>query len=124
MSRPPRARLRLIGPDRRRISRLQSSRDRSRLRSHARSCALSLIQDRVAYPRFAPRAPLFATPGSPPVEWIVSSGLTGYDEALAEMEARDEGVTRGFVIERVWRLEHPPLHTAATRPTVRDLLDP
>ena len=82
-------------------------------------------------PRLAPRAPLFASPGSPPVEWVVSAGLIAYPEAVAEMEARAERIAAGRAPERVWLLEHPPLYTAGAsakpegppRPEVSGLSD-
>jgi len=73
-------------------------------------------------PRLAP-APLRAAPGSPPVEWIVAPGLTGYEEALAEMEARAEAIAGGRSLERVWLLEHPPIYTAGTSAKAGDLID-
>jgi lipoyl(octanoyl) transferase len=78
----------------------------------------------MANPRLAPRAPLFACPGSPPVEWVVSEGLTPYLEAVAEMEARAEGIAAGRTPERVWLIEHPPLYTAGASADPKDLLDP
>jgi lipoyl(octanoyl) transferase len=75
-------------------------------------------------PRLAPRAPLFASPGSPPVEWVVSAGLIAYPEAVAEMEARAERIAAGRAPERVWLLEHPPLYTAGASADPRDLIDP
>ena len=74
-------------------------------------------------PRLAPRAPFLAAPGSPPVEWVVVPGLTGYVEALAEMEARAEAIALGRARERVWLLEHPPLYTAGTSARDGDLLN-
>ena len=74
-------------------------------------------------PRLAPPRPLFASPGSPPVEWVVSPGLTGYLEAAAEMEARAEGIAAGRAPERVWLLEHPPLYTAGASAKDSDLID-
>jgi len=74
-------------------------------------------------PRLAPPAPLFAAPGSPPVEWVVSPGLTAYDAALAEMEARAESIAQGQSPERVWLLQHPPLYTAGTSAKAGDLID-
>ena len=74
-------------------------------------------------PRLAPRAPLLAAPGSPPVEWVVSPGLTGYVEALDEMEARAEAIAGGTAPERVWLLEHPALYTAGTSAKDGDLID-
>jgi len=74
-------------------------------------------------PRLAAPAPLLAAPGSPPVEWVVSPGLTAYDAALADMEARAEAIAAGRGRERVWLLEHPPLYTAGTSAKAGDLID-
>ncbi|HZZ61264.1 MAG TPA: lipoyl(octanoyl) transferase LipB [Roseiarcus sp.] len=74
-------------------------------------------------PRLAPRAPLLAPAGAPPVEWLVSPGLTGYEAALAEMEARAEAIAAGLAPERVWLLEHPPLYSAGTSARPEDLVD-
>jgi lipoyl(octanoyl) transferase len=74
-------------------------------------------------PRPAPRAPLLAPPGGPPVEWLVSPGLTAYEAALAEMEARAEAIAAGLAPERVWLLEHPPLYTAGTSAKPEDLVN-
>ena len=57
------------------------------------------------------------------VEWIVSPGLTPYEDALAAMEARVEEVLAGGP-EAVWLLEHPPLYTAGTSARPEDLRDP
>ncbi len=48
------------------------------------------------------------------VEWIVSPGLTGYEEAVERMEARAAAIAAGRAEEAVWLLEHPPLYTAGT----------
>jgi lipoyl(octanoyl) transferase len=74
--------------------------------------------------RLAPRAPLFAAGAAPPVEWVVTPGLTQFPEALAEMEARAAAIARGEAPERVWLIEHPPLYTAGTSAKDSDLLDP
>ena len=63
-------------------------------------------------------------PGSEPVEWVVSDGLTGYDEAVAEMEARAALIADGQARERVWLVEHPPLYTAGTSARDEDLIAP
>src|SRR5271165_876513 len=73
-------------------------------------------------PRLA--AAFLAAPGAPPVEWLVSPGLTDYGHALAEMEARAEAIATAGAPERVWLLEHPPLYTAGTSAKDGDLLDP
>ncbi len=66
----------------------------------------------------------FAKPGSSPVEWTVSSGLTRYEEALAAMERRAEAIRAGTEPEQVWLVEHPPLYTAGTSAKPSDLVDP
>ena len=68
-------------------------------------------------------ATLFAPPGSPPVEWLVSPGLTGFEDALRVMEARAEAIAAGEALERVWLLEHPPLYTAGTSARPEDLIE-
>jgi lipoyl(octanoyl) transferase len=77
----------------------------------------------VPNPRLAPRARLFASPGAPAVEWVVSPGLTRYEDALAEMEARADRIAAGSADERVWLVEHPPLYTAGTSARAEDLLE-
>jgi lipoyl(octanoyl) transferase len=63
-------------------------------------------------------------PGSPPVEWAVAEGLTGYEDAVAEMEARAASIADGQAAERVWLVEHPPLYTAGTSAQEADLVAP
>lgn len=58
------------------------------------------------------------------VEWRISDGLTGYDEAVAVMEARVAGIAAGTSPELVWLVEHPPLYTAGTSADPADLTDP
>ncbi len=58
------------------------------------------------------------------VEWIISDGLTAYEDALAFMEARVEAIGRGEAAECIWLLEHPPLYTAGTSARAEDLTDP
>ena len=58
------------------------------------------------------------------VEWRVTPGLTPYDEALAEMEARAAAVREGTARELVWLLEHPPLFTAGTSADPAELFNP
>lgn len=64
------------------------------------------------------------TVASLPVEWTVSSGLTGYEQALSAMEARAEAIREGTAPEQVWLVEHPPLYTAGTSANVSDLIEP
>jgi len=73
--------------------------------------------------RPASRAPLLAPGNAPPVEWVVTPGLTQYPDALAEMEKRAEAIARGEAAERVWLIEHPPLYTAGTSAKESDLID-
>ncbi|MGO8739655.1 lipoyl(octanoyl) transferase LipB [Rhodoblastus sp.] len=68
-------------------------------------------------------ASFLPAPGAPPVEWRVSQGLTDYAFAVAEMEARANGIAAGKAAELVWLVEHPPLYTAGTSARPQDLLD-
>ena len=58
------------------------------------------------------------------IEWRVTPGLTPYDAALAEMEARAAAVADGTARELVWLLEHPPVYTGGTSAVATDLIDP
>lgn len=58
------------------------------------------------------------------VEWITSSGLTDYDEAVTFMEDRAIAIAEGRADEAVWLVEHPPLYTAGTSAKEQDLLSP
>ena len=62
--------------------------------------------------------------GFEPVEWVVAEGLVGYEEAVAEMEARAALIADGEARERVWLVEHPPLYTAGTSARDEDLIAP
>jgi lipoyl(octanoyl) transferase len=77
----------------------------------------------MSFPRAALEASLLQAPGAPPVEWIVTPGLTQYPDALEDMEARAEAISRGDAPERVWLIEHPPLYTAGTSAKASDLID-
>lgn len=59
-----------------------------------------------------------------PVEWAVSAGWVGYEEAVAAMEARVAAISAGEAGEMVWLLEHPPLYTAGVSSKDADLLTP
>lgn len=50
----------------------------------------------------------------PPVEWLRSTSVVPYEEAVAWMDARAAAVASGTAPECVWLLEHPPLYTAGT----------
>jgi len=58
------------------------------------------------------------------VEWRISDGLTAYEFALSEMEARVAAIAAGQAEELVWLLEHPPLYTAGTSARPADLIAP
>ena len=58
------------------------------------------------------------------LEWRISDGLTDYDDAVAEMEARVAEMAAGRASELVWLVEHPPLYTAGTSADPADLTDP
>jgi len=57
------------------------------------------------------------------IEWRVEPGLTGYDEAVAFMEARAAAIRDDGARELVWLVEHPPLYTAGTSADAAELLD-
>jgi lipoyl(octanoyl) transferase len=56
-------------------------------------------------------------------EWRVSDGLTDYETALADMEARAAAIAAGQAPELVWLLEHPALYTAGTSARPEQLID-
>jgi lipoyl(octanoyl) transferase len=58
------------------------------------------------------------------VTWLTSDGLTDYATAVAEMEARADGIAAGTAEEAIWLVEHPPLYTAGTSAKPEDLTDP
>lgn len=58
------------------------------------------------------------------IEWRVSPGTTGYEEALAEMEERAAAIRAGQARELIWLLEHPPLYTAGTSADPAELFNP
>jgi lipoyl(octanoyl) transferase len=58
------------------------------------------------------------------VDWTVIEGYTPYPDALAAMRMRAAAIAEGTAREAVWLLEHPPLYTAGTSATARDLLAP
>lgn len=57
------------------------------------------------------------------IEWRVSDGLTGYDDAVQFMEDRAVQMRAGDAPELIWFLEHPPLYTAGTTADDADLLE-
>ena len=69
-------------------------------------------------------AAFLAEKDSAPVEWLITEGLTGYEDAEAFMEARAAAIADGRARELVWLVEHPPLYTAGTSAQETDLIDP
>ncbi len=61
---------------------------------------------------------------TPPVRWTSSAGMTGYEDAVAEMEREAAAIARGEAAERIWLVEHPPLYTAGTSSKDADLVAP
>ena len=62
-------------------------------------------------------------PAAIPAEWRISEGLTPYETALPEMEARALAIAEGQAPELVWLLEHPPLYTAGTSASPAEVID-
>jgi len=58
------------------------------------------------------------------VEWIISEGLTGYENAVEFMETRARAIASGQAEECIWLVEHPALYTAGTSAKAADLTDP
>jgi len=75
-------------------------------------------------PRDSIDAALPPAADAPPVEWRVSDGPVGYEEAVAFMEERVARIAAGEAPECVWLLEHPAIYTAGTSAKDADLLDP
>ena len=57
-------------------------------------------------------------------EWIITPGLTDYQEASDWMEARANSIAKGEAREAIWLVEHPPLYTAGTSAKPADLVAP
>ncbi len=57
-------------------------------------------------------------------DWIISTGLVAYNDAIEQMEARANAISEGTAREAIWLLEHPPLYTAGTSAKPSDLTDP
>jgi lipoyl(octanoyl) transferase len=75
-----------------------------------------LSPDRLSLKPLSPAGVAFA-----PVEWRRAALPVGYEEAVAEMEARAAAIAAGEAPEMVWLVEHPPLFTAGTSATGEDL---
>jgi lipoyl(octanoyl) transferase len=59
---------------------------------------------------------------TPQVEWLPSTALVPYPDALAFMDARAAAIARGEAQDCVWLLEHPSLYTAGTSADPAELL--
>jgi lipoyl(octanoyl) transferase len=57
------------------------------------------------------------------IEWRRSTEPVPYRAALAEQQARNEGIVAGEAGELVWLLEHPPVYTAGTSAVAYEVLD-
>ena len=66
---------------------------------------------------------LAAPPGSTPVEWRMSDGLTSYEQAVALMEKRAAAIAAGQAGELAWLVEHPALYTAGTSAKPEELIE-
>jgi lipoyl(octanoyl) transferase len=101
------------------------------LRQYGSNCAKDLFISvacgiRGAFERQSMSGPLLRqdivrslrNPVSNSAEWRVFDGLTGFDEALAMMDARVAAIAAGRAAEQVLLLEHPPLYTAGTSAAV------
>ncbi|MGB3723087.1 MAG: lipoyl(octanoyl) transferase LipB [Pacificimonas sp.] len=58
------------------------------------------------------------------MEWQINPGVTPYEDALADMDARAAAIHAGDAPERVLLVEHPPLYTGGTSADAADLTDP
>lgn len=56
--------------------------------------------------------------------WDITPGLTDYQAAVANMQARIAAIRAGTAQELVWLVEHPPLYTEGTSAKPDDLRDP
>ena len=79
-------------------------------------------QSTLPVPRHSLQISFHPAPGSPPVEWRVTEGLTDYASAVAFMDARAAAIREGLENELVWLIEHPPLYTAGTSSNEKDLI--
>ena len=57
------------------------------------------------------------------MEWKISDGITEYEDAIAQMEARVAAIHAGDADDLIWLLEHRPLYTAGTSAKEEDLLE-
>jgi lipoyl(octanoyl) transferase len=85
-----------------------------------------MVSETLTTTKFSPcdTADKLKRPDSLPVEWLISSALVPYPEALAAMRARAAAIAQGTAHEAIWLLEHPPLYTAGSSALPADLLSP
>src|SRR3546814_20880782 len=72
-----------------------------------RPCAPGGLATKAAAGQIAGTMPPLSQP-----EWTISNGLTDYDTALADMEARAAAIHAGATGERLWVLGNPAPYTA------------
>ncbi len=58
------------------------------------------------------------------IEWRIANELIPYRRALQVMDERNRAIQRGDARELIWLLEHPPVYTAGTSASDKELLDP
>ena len=58
------------------------------------------------------------------IEFKTSNELLDYEKALTVMEDRVAGIHEGSQTELLWFVQHPPLYTAGTSSSEKDLLNP
>jgi lipoyl(octanoyl) transferase len=79
--------------------------------------------DQTTTARSAVRTGLLPAGHAAPVQWHVSEGLVGYEDALRAMAERAAAVARGEAPELIWLLQHPALYTAGTSAQPAELLE-
>src|SRR5436853_274879 len=57
------------------------------------------------------------------IEWCRSAAPVPYPDAMRTMEDRVAAIAAGHAPEMIWLLEHPPLYTAGTSATPRELIN-
>ena len=56
--------------------------------------------------------------------WEITEDKVDYNKALAKMDNHVEKMIQGEASEKIWLLEHPPLYTAGTSASKKDLVEP
>jgi lipoyl(octanoyl) transferase len=55
-------------------------------------------------------------------EWLTTTGLTAYPDAIVATQGQVAGIRAGIARERIWLLEHPPTYTGGTSARPAELL--